>query len=435
MTDLVRKSLNLAFVALLTVWTLVAGFFIFRVYLTGQTPLNPATGFHSDYVRVFVLGKMMNQYGEKAVYDKVIHDRTMDEVVYPVKRTGCSYITYPPNVVFLFSFISRIPLALGQVLWISFGIALSTLSLLLLRRTVSSSASWASDLFVVLSSFGSYSFFDMCRLGQTTPYILSGTALCYYFARRGRPILAGLVTVLAAVKPQYCILWLIPLLAMRNWKALSTACAVHLLLLLATGFYCGFAIYSDYLKYAAGSNHSDLDNLRNIMITLGGLFTVFGNPTLTNALSFLIFALGNLALYLLFTRCRRSSPEALVLCLSLSVLSGVLTNLYALWYDASLVTIVSALLISSPRIFGVSGSWLERAVNLMLLCFPIFSWLPLAVLVSLVKSPALTPTMILSVSGKSICLYLAVLAVLCLLRTKAVGRFSQSAAASSSLGS
>ena len=75
MTDLVRKSLNLAFVALLTVWTLVAGFFIFRVYLTGQTPLNPATGFHSDYVRVFVLGKMMNQYGEKAVYDKVIHER------------------------------------------------------------------------------------------------------------------------------------------------------------------------------------------------------------------------------------------------------------------------------------------------------------------------------------------------------------------------
>lgn len=414
MTALVRKSLNLAFVALLTVWTMVAGFFIFRVYLTGQTPLNPATGFHSDYVRVFVLGKMMNQYGEKAVYDKVIHDRTMDEVVYPVKRTGCSYITYPPNVVFLFSFISRIPLALGQVLWISLGIALSSMALLLLRRTVSTASSWLSDLFVILTSFGSYSFFDMCRLGQTTPYILSGTALCYYFARRGHPILAGLVTVLAAVKPQYCILWLIPLLAMRNWKALATACGVHILLLLATGFYCGFAIYPDYLKYAAGSNHNDLDNLRNIMITLGGLFTVFGNPTLTNALSFVIFALGNLALYLTIARYRGTAPAAVALCLSLSVLSGVLTNLYALWYDASLVTIVSALLVTSPRIFFDQGTRLERAISLMLLCFPIFSWLPLAVLLLFVKSPA--PTMILSVSGKSICLYLAVLSVLCLLR-------------------
>lgn len=416
-TDLARKSVNLALMLFLVVWTMLVGFSICRLYLSGQTPLNPATGFHSDFVRVYALGKVFNEHGGTAVYDRKIYDPAMDQVVYPVKRSRFSYVTYPPNAVLLFSFISRIPLAAAQALWIGAGISIFTAALLLLRRTTSFTSGLLSDLFIVVSSFGSFPFFDMCRLGQTTPYVIAGTALCYYFARVGRPFLAGLVTILAALKPQYSLLWLLPLLATRNWKALGGACAIHALLILVTGLYCGWEIFPAYLKNAADSDPRNLDCLQNIMITMGGLFTVFGNSTLSKGVGFAIFGLGSLSMYLVFRRCYSNGTSCATkseTCLALSVLSAVLTNLYSLWYDGTLVAIVTTLLVSSPLVFSKQTALRSRVVDLLLLFFPIYSWLPMIILVSFVKSPG--PTLILSVSAKCICLYLMLIAMFCLLK-------------------
>lgn len=119
----------------------------------------------------------------------------------------------PPPVTWLVS-----PLA-----WLPFSVALAIWSAVLLAAfavmvRLAAPGQKLVRLAYVLSAAGLYIFFMNLRLGQVTWLVLAAVALCCWFMRERRPLLAGLVLSALILKPQLATLVPLTLLAARHYR-------------------------------------------------------------------------------------------------------------------------------------------------------------------------------------------------------------------------
>lgn len=141
--------------------------------------------------------------------------------------------SYPPSMLLIGIPFAGLPIFIAYVLW-----TLGTLFLLLLA-TKQLDLVWWARLFIVVSPAAIMDAVFGQNGALTTALLLSGLLLA-----PSRPVIAGILLGLLTVKPQLGVLVPFCLLAAGNYRAILSAGATALLLVIATGLLFGFEVWS-----------------------------------------------------------------------------------------------------------------------------------------------------------------------------------------------
>lgn len=141
--------------------------------------------------------------------------------------------SYPPSMLLVGVPFAGLPIFIAYVLWTS-----GTL-LLLFLATKPLELVWWARLFIVASPAAIMDVVFGQNGALTTALLLSGLLLA-----PSRPVIAGILFGLLTVKPQLGVLVPFCLLAAGNYRAILSAGATALLLVIATGLLFGFEVWS-----------------------------------------------------------------------------------------------------------------------------------------------------------------------------------------------
>jgi hypothetical protein len=176
---------------------------------------------------------------------------------------------YPPGILLLLWPLALCSYVAAFALWI--GITLAIYLASLWRRR-----GWALATLMVLAAPAS----AICAgLGQTG-FLVGGLLIAGLRLAPGRPVLAGIVLGLAAVKPQLVLLLPLALASARLWRCLVAAAATVLALMLLSSFLLGWRIWPEWAA-AAPLLADAVAGLKSTLLPM--MPTVAGNAELLGA--------------------------------------------------------------------------------------------------------------------------------------------------------
>lgn len=310
-------------------------------------------GLVSDFFAFWSFGKFVHAEPPAAIYDPaVLHGFQM--------RLGVNAtlpFLYPPGILLLLWPLALCSYVAAFALWI--GITLAIYLASLWRRR-----GWALATLMVLAAPAS----AICAgLGQTG-FLVGGLLIAGLRLAPGRPVLAGIVLGLAAVKPQLVLLLPLALASARLWRCLVAAAATVLALMLLSSFLLGWRIWPEWA--AAAPRLADaVVGLKSTLLPM--MPTVAGNAELLGAGSTVVVlvqvAAAGIAAWAIW-RAFRNGPGAAA---AASLLAGsFLATPFALVGDLPLVTGAVLLLVQERVLAGETF----RATEVLILGLAV--WLP-----------------------------------------------------------
>lgn len=295
-----------------------------------QTP-----GLVSDFFAFWSFGKFVHAEPPAAIYDPaVLHGFQM--------RLGVDAtlpFLYPPAILLLLWPLALCSYVAGFALWI--GITLAIYLASLWRRR-----GWTLATLMLLAAPAS----AICAgLGQTG-FLVGGLLIGGLRLAPGRPVLAGVVLGLAAVKPQLVLLLPLALASARLWRCLCAAAATVLILMLLSSSLFGWRIWLDWAEALPRLTDTVVDmksRLVAVMPTVAGNLELLGAGAPVAILVQIVAA--GIAAWAIW-RAFRNGPSAAA---AASLLAGsFLVTPFALIGDLPLVTGAVLLLVQERVLAG-----------------------------------------------------------------------------------
>lgn len=231
---------------------------------------------------------------------------------------------YPPSLLLLIWPLALLPPVVALLLWLSVSLALYSWACW--HRT------WGPTIAMVglvIPSTLAAMFYGQVSL-LVAACMIGG---CRLVSRR--PILAGALFGLAAVKPQLGLLIPIALVSARQWRVVASAAATVALTTVASGWVFGWDSWLRLPSALVGlSMHVALSpRLAHFAPTVtAGLHLLGVGPTLTNAAQMVVTVCTVVAIWLCFRRGFAALPVAALM------VGAFLVTPYAVYYDLPLVS-------------------------------------------------------------------------------------------------
>jgi hypothetical protein len=192
----------------------------------------------TDFVSWFTATRMIATGQGAHLYDAAANGAAQASVITPyTQTTGAFLYHYWPALAGLLLPVAELPAEQALLIWIAFCGVAFTIALIVLLRDLGFRSTEG-----VLFALAAWSFMPLIgdlEMGQTSALLCLPLALGLVALRRGWDLQAGLALGLLLLKPQHAIIWIIALVAARQWRALAGCAAMGLLLVLISTWLAG----------------------------------------------------------------------------------------------------------------------------------------------------------------------------------------------------
>ncbi len=231
-------------------WGLFLGFLVAPLcvvlILQGRTASAAMQNPEVDFVYLYSMGRMLNQYPPDQLYDFPLQKKTLQEV-HPLKSGAYGAIPYAPYIGVLFRSFALLPYSTAYRLWVAVSFLLYLAGVTLITALFFSDDPWRRSL-VFCFALSYYPFINWTLLsGHISTIGFLAFAAVFYYEARVRPVAAGVALSICTYKPTLLVLALPMLLLSRRFRTLAGFAAGAAAIALVTTAIEGFAIWSGYL--------------------------------------------------------------------------------------------------------------------------------------------------------------------------------------------
>jgi hypothetical protein len=228
------------------------------------------------------------------------------------------------------------------------------------------------------------------KLGQSSWFLVGLYSFFFWALRRQRPVFAGALLAISTFKPQYAVLMAMPLLGLKQWRALAACVAVEVAQLVLAGLTIGWENVWGYpqILVRAETDPNLIGVFPEQMVSLRNLLSVFGNQRLTLGINtlcllaaavFAFFLWRKIGLHLATATTDDGRARADLLfnwgaCLTLTL--ALLLSPHTHVYDLVVLACVAVLSLPTWSAFknAKAMSAAEVVWSLLLVTFPVSSW-------------------------------------------------------------
>ena len=331
-------------------WGVLAGFTLLMLVLlanVGRWPL-AADGavVITDFATVWAAAVRTLTGDPALVYDHALHEAYYAQLIDRPPASGLTF-GYPPTAFLVFAPVGLLPYGPALGLYLAVGIALWFAALRAIVRDTPTALAMAL-------AFGGAS--QTLLLGQngflTAAALAGGLALL-----PRRPVLAGVLFGLLAVKPHLGLALALFLLVRRDWPAIGAAVATLAAMVTVTLVLWGPGLWADYLiasreiaEIVASRTDTIIGGKMQSVVALTIGFLPLGQALAVHA----VFALATLGLMLVVLMRR----PAFAVQAAAMIAASVLVTPYSFLYDCTMLTAAAAFLLTTK---------LERTERMVLL--------------------------------------------------------------------
>ncbi|WP_324261712.1 glycosyltransferase family 87 protein [Altererythrobacter sp. H2] len=337
-------------------WAMLAlGTCAMFAYLTsvGRWPFSPdGDVVITDFATVWAAGVRALEGLPSLVYDHPVHEAYYARLIGEPAASGLTF-GYPPTALLLFARLGLLPYGTALLLYLLLGM---TAWFIVLRHIT---RDWLTALAMALAWGGASQTILLGQNGFLTASLIGGGLLLL----PRRPVLAGILFGVLAIKPHLGLALALFLLVRRDWRAIQAAVATLLAMVMATIVLWGPRLWLDFL---AGSRKvADMVAERVDTIIAGKMQSAFALaveqlPVAAALLVHAVFAVTALGLMVLVVhRAARFEIQA-----AAAIAATVLVTPYSFLYDCTMLTAAAGFLLAGP------ASRSERNAVLLAMALP-----------------------------------------------------------------
>jgi arabinofuranan 3-O-arabinosyltransferase len=259
---------------------------------------------------------------------------------------------YPPTFLFFIYALGFVPYLAAFGLWVIATLLLYEVAIYaIVRRSMALIAAMAPFPVAKNMQLGHNGFLTGGLIGLSLVFVES------------RPWLSGIFLGLLTYKPQLGVLFPVALLASRNWRALASAAATSLLLVVGAAIAFG---YEGWLAFASSlfNRNSGLSPDAEIYIRLESVYGVLHRAGASDKFAWLVQG-GLIVILAAWLWNVWAKPIPLALRAAILCAAAVLATPYVLHYDLCVLSIAVAFLVSD----GLARGFLPGERVVMLACF------------------------------------------------------------------
>lgn len=304
-----------------------------------------------DFRLYYAYGKLASGNEHDRLYD---FDKQSEYYQrYAADKSACDpnfrdYVPYPPQFSLLAMPLAQLDLYTAYRLWTVAGLVAGMIGLAQLGRRFASLTPWQLAL-LLLACFASLPGRQCLVAGQTS-WLLAGICSWYFLALvSGRQLSAGVCLAIAAVKPPFALALAAAALAGRQYKTLTVAAAITLVLLVIAICLLGVPILPAYLaalgqlgttsQFDAAFRVDAMVSLRSVLVQI-----LPARAALSAANFFFLAGLGGI--YLAFARTKLTAGERLGWACAVLTTAYLLLAPHVHQYDCLLLSVPMTMLAS-----------------------------------------------------------------------------------------
>jgi hypothetical protein len=245
---------------------------------------------------------------------------------------------------------------------------LAMLALILLARLAGRNS--IETVGILLGTQASMPAWYCLSLGQTSWFFIAFFGAFFLFLITRREVALGAVMVLTAIKAQYAILMVIPMLVCRRFRGLAVAFLLCCVLCAISAQLIGWNNVFNYpitVGKMASSRDLDYAFVAHTLVSLRGPLTVLLPWSVSIVFSAILSVAGLGALIWIWHRAKGGTPSSLLWACALTIVIGLVTSAHSHIYDC--------LLLSIPAVLTLPALRLEKLLRLESLSLKIWSLL------------------------------------------------------------
>lgn len=324
----------------------IALFISLKIHFFQQT--GPSSFSFIDFVAFYSAGKIVLSSARAHIYEFATQLAAYNQTISNSLgvNTAVDHIPLGQSVPWFFAFLapfSLLPIFYSYITWSLAGIGLSGLSLWKLLKQNGYTKIF-SALFLLCVA-GSYPYAWLIRDGQNSAFVLAAFGLMLYSWFRGSDTTAGIALALMSIKPQYALFMIIPAIAMRRWRVLTSAAASGLVLIGISVLFFGVKTLVDYPALLHQTEKTDPAVFPTWMVSVRGPLSIVMDLDRALSISTIMYALAFLALLLFWLRSAAGSSQTKIrIAIGITLVSCLLTSPHTHIYDLVVFAAVAAII-------------------------------------------------------------------------------------------
>lgn len=231
-----------------------------------------------DFTGYYSAARIVASGNIDKIYDTSLQQKTLSEIMGTSRVKPLPYL-YPPQDMLFFRPLASLSLSNAFFIWQLVNIAAT---LALLYMIYSSGSDWGKSGAVLIPAFLIITFYpwvSAIQHGQTVILMTAGIWASHLLSKRGHMLLAAILLILAAFKPQIIIapaLYLLIIHGKKFWVSMIAAGITTILL--CTAFF-GISIWQSYIDIMLTASHEikglsanvdAMGNIRALVLLLAG---------------------------------------------------------------------------------------------------------------------------------------------------------------------
>ena len=238
----------------------------------------------NDFLYYYGTGSLVKN-GSTDIYNSQLQQENLSNIIGAPVANIIPYL-YPPQSLLFFAPLAEFPLKTSFRIWLAFNI-LATLSLLVALYFFSLNAKPGSSLLAASLIIFCYPWVTSIMQGQTTILMTAGLLGYQLLARYKHHVLAGLLIVLIAFKPQLILAPVLYVLIINGRSLWVSTIAAALAIIIICSFLFGFSIWQSYMDVilAASKETDKLGVKLNIMGNIRALLLFFAGEKNLSAIN------------------------------------------------------------------------------------------------------------------------------------------------------
>ncbi len=383
-----KRNMCLAYVCVLTCWGLCSYFELFKFFQNGTLFARVMDGrpYVSDFVTFYNGAMLAAECGQQPIniYDPELQNSGITQLIAPIKPESNFYMQSPPQFFAIVRPLAGLGIENAWLVWC--GLALLLILLALWQLSKLAGQSKFARAFVLISFFASFPTWMAFNQGQTALYLFPAIVAFYFLLRSNKYFLSGLLSAILLVKLQYTPVIVVTGLILGRMRYLAglalSAGLLSLWAVSAVGWnnilaYPSALLFAETSPQVCGVNAYSMQNFRGELALICGQDNSFVHFLSTGLfmLGFIVVSSMWLWLYPRIIRIGALSKEqAFDTCFALTILGMLIFSPHTHVQDFVCAS-VSAVLLYRALDLASSGSIRLKTVKLLLVAFPLLSWI------------------------------------------------------------
>jgi len=328
-----------------------------------------------DFVKYYACGKVALSAERSDAYELPVQLQTLQEILSPYIKQKLpeqyNFPTdYPPPVYAVMAPVALLPLDKALFLFLIVSITSACSGVYLLTgKDVRKTVLWMLGISACVLSWRTLA------MGQMTWLVMGVMAMFFYFFLKKNDIIGGITLAVLALKLQYAIFFLVPVLVCRRWKVLIAAIVPIVALCAITTAALGPEFINTYPQVV--SRIEGTDPYIRSMMCIRAMGTVFFPPSFIPVLTVLAIIVGVAACIAAWMFTAKRSLESQRWAAALTICIALIASPHTHSYDSLLLAVAAMLTLPTLDPFKLFADQPLR-MNIwssILITFPLTSWL------------------------------------------------------------